>query len=131
MSRYARTAIASNHIDWPKVIFLGGLLLFFVYNFAIAPLCHMITGSDPVTLIFQGTIRERINEDATKYARDLHRDWVNPVIECQPQSNDGRGNAACTIGDGHGATEPIECPVTVWRDAIRGCRRATVRAVTH
>ena len=107
-----------------------GILLFFVYVFG-SWLCHLVTGSSPTSLIFSGRIHTRVVEDATKYAHDMHHDWLEYVVECQPEDTNGDDYISCTIGNGHEAPEAIQCRSTVLRDGLRQCSVATNRVVVN
>lgn len=76
------------------------------------------------------TVRDSATSDARAYARALHPAWSRPVVLCQGTDSDGDGYVTCTVGDGAGATEAIECRASVVLDYDRGCRpmRAALRS---
>lgn len=62
---------------------------------------------------------------ATGYARHWARrfkGWSTPVVECMGDDSDGNGYVSCTVGDGHGAVEQIECAANT---VNTGCRPYT------
>lgn len=126
----------SNRVDLPKVLFLGGILLFFAGSF-LSNAFKGCTGSDPVSYAFSGTIQERVTEDATHYARQMHHDWQEIMVECQPDDSNRDGYVSCTVGNGHGATEAIQCRLTIVRGGstagtgYRRCSLAPNRAQTR
>lgn len=76
------------------------------------------------------TVRDHATSDARAYARALHPAWARPVAVCQGVDSDSDGYVTCTVGDGAGATEAIECRTSVVLDYQRGCRpmRAALRS---
>jgi hypothetical protein len=74
-------------------------------------------------------VRRRATADARAYAGQMHPGLTRVV--CQGDDSDGDGYVTCTVGDGAGRTEGVECRATVWTDYDRGCRpmRAMVRAM--
>lgn len=76
------------------------------------------------------TVRDNATADARACARTLHPAWSRPVVLCQGTDSDGDDYVTCTVGDGAGATEAIECRVSVVLDYQHGCRpmRAVLRS---
>lgn len=67
-----------------------------------------------------GRVRERASSDARAYAADLYPGWT--VVRCQPTDSDGDGYVTCSVGDGAGHVEGVECRASLWLDYARGCR---------
>lgn len=65
------------------------------------------------------------SSNATGYARDWARrfkGWSSPVVECMGNDTDGNGYVTCTIGDGHGTVDQIECAANTVIEVNTGCR---------
>lgn len=65
------------------------------------------------------------SSNATGYARDWARrfkGWSSPVIDCMGNDTDNNGYVTCTIGDGRGQVEQIECAANTVIEINVGCR---------
>ena len=71
--------------------------------------------------------RNRSNNDALAYVRELHPNWTEVRAACQSTDSDNDGYVSCTIvakrPDGSETQdEGIECRHSVYFDYARGCR---------
>lgn len=72
-----------------------------------------------------GTGAPARSSHATGYAHDWARrfkGWSTPVVNCMGDDSDGNGYVSCTIGDGRGAVEQIECAANTIIEVNTGCR---------